>query len=81
MGAFPAGTKRQDFAQMAGFFHKVAGHVDKLDAEGLRRHYRALTDQIDFFRSVFEALDEGDAPAQRARARPTAPMPSGHAPP
>lgn len=48
-----------DILSMAGFFHKVAGHVDKLDAEGLRRHYRALTDQLDFFRSVFEALDEG----------------------
>ena len=46
---------------MSGFFHKVAGHVDKLDAEGLRRHYRALTDQLDFFKSVFEALDEGVA--------------------
>ena len=44
---------------MSEFFHKVAGHVDKLDAEGLRRHYRALTDQLDFFKSVFAALDEG----------------------
>jgi signal transduction histidine kinase len=41
------------------FYDKVIDRIDKLDAEGLRRQYRALTEQIRFFKSVFNSLDEG----------------------
>ena len=30
-----------------------------MDAEGLRRQYKALADQVGFFKSVFNSLDEG----------------------
>ena len=43
-----------------GIFHdKVADRIGKLDAEGLRRQYKALTDEIAFFKSIFNSLDEG----------------------
>ena len=43
-----------------GIFHdKVVDRIGKLDAEGLRRQYRALADEIGFFKSVFDSLDEG----------------------
>ena len=43
-----------------GIFHdKVADRIGKLDAEGLRRQYKALTDKIAFFKSIFNSLDEG----------------------
>jgi signal transduction histidine kinase len=41
------------------FYDKVVDRIDKLDVEGLRRQYKALTDQIRFFKSVFNSLDEG----------------------
>ena len=43
-----------------GIFHdKVVDRIEKLDAEGLRRQYRALADELCFFESVFDSLDEG----------------------
>jgi signal transduction histidine kinase len=43
-----------------GIFHeKVVDRIDKLDTEGLRCQYKALTDKIGFFKSVFDSLDEG----------------------
>lgn len=43
-----------------GIFHdKVVDRIGKLDAEGLRRQYKALADQVGFFKSVFNSLDEG----------------------
>ena len=43
-----------------GIFHdKVVDRIGKLDAEGLRRQYKALADEIGFFKSVFDSLDEG----------------------
>jgi len=44
---------------MSIFYDKVADRIGKLDAEGLRRQYRSLTDEIGFFESVFNSLDEG----------------------
>ena len=44
---------------MGVFYEKVVDRIEKLDAEGLRRHYRALADEIGFFKSVFDSLDEG----------------------
>ncbi len=44
---------------MSVFYDKVADRIGKLDAEGLRRQYRALTDEIGFYESVFNTLDEG----------------------
>lgn len=44
---------------MSIFYDKVADRIGKLDAEGLRRQYKALTDEIGFFESVFDSLDEG----------------------
>lgn len=44
---------------MGMFYDKVIDRIDKLDAEGMRRQYRALTEQIRFFKSVFNSLDEG----------------------
>ena len=44
---------------MSLFYDKVADRIDKLDAEGLRRQYKALADEIGFFKSVFNSLDEG----------------------
>ena len=44
---------------MSIFYDKVADRIGKLDAEGLRRQYRALTDEIGFFESIFDSLDEG----------------------
>ncbi|MBO5940523.1 MAG: hypothetical protein J6R18_04945 [Kiritimatiellae bacterium] len=43
-----------------GIFHdKVVDRIGKMDAEGLRRQYRSLADQVGFFKSVFNSLDEG----------------------
>ena len=43
-----------------GIFHdKVVDRIGKLDADGLRRQYKALADEIGFFKSVFDSLDEG----------------------
>jgi signal transduction histidine kinase len=43
-----------------GIFHdKVVDRIGKLDTEGLRRQYRVLADEIGFFKSVFDSLDEG----------------------
>ncbi|MBP3406095.1 MAG: PAS domain-containing protein [Kiritimatiellae bacterium] len=44
---------------MGIFYEKVVDRIEKLDAEGLRRHYKALADEIGFFKSVFDSLDEG----------------------
>ena len=44
---------------MSIFYDKVADRIGKLDAEGLRRQYKALADEIGFFESVFDSLDEG----------------------
>jgi signal transduction histidine kinase len=44
---------------MGIFYDKVADRIGKLDAEGLRRQYKALTDEISFFKSIFNSLDEG----------------------
>ena len=44
---------------MSIFYDKVADRIGKLDAEGLRRQYKALTDEIGFFESIFDSLDEG----------------------
>lgn len=44
---------------MGIFYNKVIDRIDKLDAEGMRRQYRALAEQIGFFKSVFNSLDEG----------------------
>ena len=44
---------------MGIFYDKVADRIGKLDAEGLRRQYKALTDEIGFFKSIFNSLDEG----------------------
>ena len=44
---------------MGIFYEKVADRIGKLDADGLRRQYKALTDEIGFFESIFNSLDEG----------------------
>ena len=44
---------------MSIFYDKVADRIGKLDADGLRRQYKALTDEIGFYESVFNSLDEG----------------------
>ena len=44
---------------MGDFYDKVADRIGKLDADDLRRHYKALADEIGFFKSVFNSLDEG----------------------
>ena len=44
---------------MSIFYDKVADRIGKLDAEGLRRQYKALTDEIGFLESIFNTLDEG----------------------
>ena len=44
---------------MSILYDKVADRIGKLDAEGLRRQYKALTDEIGFFESIFNSLDEG----------------------
>ena len=44
---------------MSVFFDKVAARLDKLDAEGRRRQFRALANEINFFESVFRAMKEG----------------------
>ena len=44
---------------MGIFYDKVADRIGKLDAEALRRQYKALTDEIGFFESIFNSLDEG----------------------
>ena len=45
--------------KMGIFYDKVADRIGKLDADDLRRHYKALADEIGFFKSVFNSLDEG----------------------
>ena len=44
---------------MRGFFNKVAEHIDKLDAEGQRKQYRLLVEELSFYESVFRSLREG----------------------
>ena len=44
---------------MSIFYDKVADRIGKLDAEALRRQYKALTDEIGFLESIFNSLDEG----------------------
>ena len=44
---------------MSIFYDKVADRIGKLDAEALRRQYKALTDEIGFFESIFNSRDEG----------------------
>ena len=44
---------------MRGFFNKVAEHIDKLDAEGQRKQYRLLVEELSFYESVFSSLREG----------------------
>ena len=44
---------------MSIFYDKVADRIGKLDAEALRHQYKALTDEIGFFESIFNSLDEG----------------------
>ena len=44
---------------MSTFYDKVADRIGKLDADGLRRHYKALTDEIGFYESIFNSIDEG----------------------
>ena len=44
---------------MSIFYDRVADRIGKLDAEGLRRQYKALTDEIGFYESIFNSLDEG----------------------
>ena len=44
---------------MGIFYDKVADRIGKLDAEALRRQYKALTDEIGFFESIFNSLDDG----------------------
>ena len=41
------------------FFSKVADRIGRLDAEGLRRQFKALADEIGFLESVFNTLSEG----------------------
>ena len=36
---------------MRGFFNKVAEHIDKLDAEGQRKQYRLLVEELSFYES------------------------------
>ena len=44
---------------MSIFYDKVADRIGKLDAEGLRRQYKALIDEIGFFESIFNSIDDG----------------------
>ena len=44
---------------MRDFFNKVAEHIDKLDAEGQRKQYRLLVEELSFYESVFRSLREG----------------------
>jgi len=44
---------------MSIFYDKVVDRIDKLDTEGLRRQYKALADEVGFFKSIFDSLDEG----------------------
>ena len=44
---------------MSTFYDKVADRIGKLDADGLRRQYKALTDEIGFYESIFNSMDEG----------------------
>ena len=44
---------------MRDFFNKVAEHIDKLDAEGQRKQYRLLVEELSFYESVFRSLCEG----------------------
>ena len=41
------------------FFDKVAELLDKLDAADRRRQFRLLADELGFFESIFNALQEG----------------------
>ena len=44
---------------MSIFYDKVADRIGKMDADALRRQYKALTDEIGFYESVFDSIDEG----------------------
>ena len=44
---------------MSIFYDKVADRIGKLDADALRRQYKALTDEIGFYEYIFNSLDEG----------------------
>ena len=44
---------------MSIFYDKVADRIGKLDVEALRRQYKALMDEIGFYESIFNSLDEG----------------------
>ena len=44
---------------MRDFFNKVAEHIDKLDAEGQRKQYRLLVEELSFYESVFRSLRAG----------------------
>jgi len=44
---------------MNPFQHKVVEHLEKMDAESVRRQFRALTGDRDFFESVCRVLSEG----------------------
>jgi signal transduction histidine kinase len=44
---------------MGMFYDKVVDRIGKMDAEGLRRQYKSLADQVGFLKSVFNSLDEG----------------------
>ena len=59
---------------MRDFFNKVAEHIDKLDAEGQRKQYRLLVEELSFYESVFRSLREGvlvvDSDGAKAKGRP-----------
>lgn len=44
---------------MKNFFKGVRKHIGKLDAATLREQYRLVSDEFDFFETVFRAIKEG----------------------
>lgn len=44
---------------MGRFYEKVADRIGKLDADARREQYKALVDEIGFYKSVFDSIDEG----------------------
>lgn len=44
---------------MSLFFHKIVPHLDKLDAEALRRQYQRLAGEMSFYENIFNAMRDG----------------------
>ena len=44
---------------MSLFFHKRVPHLDKLDAEALRRQYQRLAGEMSFYENIFNAMRDG----------------------